>query len=152
MGSERSGYGSRLRFLSSSLIVPTSSLMHHRVTFWFAITILAGLLVLYGVLRVAGQFIAIPHVDVPFHFLGGLAVSLLVGLTLQQRREGSSFLRIVGLTAVVAVLWECGEFILDQGMRPTLSDTAKDLLVGMAGAVVGAVALSLRNRGDEPGS
>ena len=91
-----------------------------------------------------------PYVDPVMHFLGGAAVALFIRYAstiadqLGAPTQGCLDLLAFGLTCVVAVLWELGEFIADQyfgsNVQRGLGNTMRDLSLGMAGAIIYLVA------------
>ena len=104
-----------------------------------------AVLVLHSVLgRVLGHE---PYVDPLAHFSGGAAMAYFVRAACSVRGGALGApsalaldLLAFGLAATAAVLWEFGEFLLDvfYGTRIQLSvaNTMRDMMLGMAGAVV----------------
>jgi hypothetical protein len=102
-----------------------------------------------------------PHGDVPMHLAGGAAMAwFLAGVLRQWPPAGLAAGRMtlavrllsVGLTAIVAVAWEVGEFALDRlagtHLQGGLADTMQDLVLGICGAAVcAALAGGRRNAG-----
>ncbi len=115
-----------------------------------------------------GLYEAWPRVDVPMHFLGGLAIAYVVSRGFQDLSRGARAgavraaaleLVLVGsVTTTVAVLWEFAEFGLDlvagSNVQFGLVNTMRDLAMGMLGAaaVMAARAWRLRSRVGEAGA
>ncbi len=98
--------------------------------------------------------------DIPFHIAGGAAAAW-AGFLLYSlfRREKSTinitprplfYLYLIGITALIGILWEHYEFLHDylaqSIMQPSLTDTMKDLANDLLGALLFCVALSIRAR------
>jgi len=90
--------------------------------------------------------------DIPMHFLGGLAIAYTTFLFLRFFKEEKMIeiksmfvliLIIVSLVVFVAVLWEFYEFLLkyffDINTQPSLEDTLTDLFMGFLGGFFGAI-------------
>lgn len=88
--------------------------------------------------------------DVFMHFLGGLSIG--IGWLVIQRRFGQGisrwyqFVTLLGIVALMGVLWECMEFAMDYyhvyGSIPnqsSLADTMQDLVMDLLGGLVVAV-------------
>jgi hypothetical protein len=99
-----------------------------------------------------GIYNAFLWMDIPMHFLGGLAISYMVVLFLKFFREkdfisikkGFVFiLVVVSVVVLIAVLWEFYEFLLKYffhvNTQPSLEDTLEDLFMGLVGGIVGAI-------------
>jgi hypothetical protein len=106
----------------------------------FALDVVAVALGLYG---------PWPAIDIPMHFLGGIAIAFffsrsfhaLPGDSVRADRRALLELLLVGsLTATAAVSWEFLEYTLDHvlGTRFQIDndDTMKDMAIGIAGGVV----------------
>lgn len=92
-----------------------------------------------------------PGLDIPMHILGGAAMAwFLRAVVLHPRAEArlgrnthlGRGLMLVGLTCIVAVLWECAEWsaneFLGTHINIDLADSLADILFGLAGATVTA--------------
>lgn len=90
-----------------------------------------------------------PDIDVPMHFLGGLAIAFFFSgcfrtLPRQDVPAGRlavlELLLIGSLTATAAVFWEFTEFTMDQllgtNVQVSLTNTMKDLAMGISGAIL----------------
>ena len=90
-----------------------------------------------------------PDIDVPMHFLGGLAIAFffsgcfraLPRQDVPERRLAVLELLLIGsLTATAAVFWEFTEFTMDQflgtNVQVSLANTMQDLALGITGGIV----------------
>ena len=93
--------------------------------------------------------------DMPMHFLGGVftcytAYSIL---TVYQEKTKTpemnkkfATLFLIGIVAIVAIMWEFAEFGADLffhlGLQQTVPDTLSDLFFGLSGATVGSYILT----------
>ena len=124
----------------------TTSLLIY--TLWAPAAVLALHWVVYGL----SIYERIAEVDAVIHLLGGAAVAHALGLAIAFGRQRGALelapiqlesLALVTGTAVIAVGWECFEFILDRliGTRllGDLADTLSDLLFGLLGAAIYSV-------------
>lgn len=97
--------------------------------------------------NVLGLF-AITGFDAIPHFLGWFFLSTAFGLAIAPLldRRWVAFLLVLGMGAVVDILWEAGEFALMKsgasGLQLTYENTIQDLLVSLSGAAVAAVAIT----------
>lgn len=119
-----------------------------------SVHVFIAMVITYIASRILGDvFVTWPYLDIPFHILGGFLAALL-GLTLWKELVERKKIKnvpplavaigIIAFTALIAVLWECHEFLLDewharQGMifnwmQPSNADTMKDLANGLFGA------------------
>jgi hypothetical protein len=103
--------------------------------------------------RVLGLYLRYPHVDVAIHFSGGFAIAFFfwrAGILASHadvigrlNRTGLGVL-VFGLTCAAAVFWEFAEFLSDRYCGTTaqlgLTDTLKDMLVGIVGGSTFVVA------------
>ena len=88
------------------------------------------------------------------HFVNWALLSLAVGQLVLRFRipRFETFVIVVGVGAVAAILWELGEYVAFIRNSPELEtayeDTLGDMMLGLAGATVAALASStvLRNR------
>jgi hypothetical protein len=89
-----------------------------------------------------------PHIDIPFHFLGGLSIaytSAKIFAYLEQEkliaRLNSNILTVllISITATAAVLWEFMEFTGDQlfhtNVQVSLANTMQDQFMGILGGL-----------------
>lgn len=103
-----------------------------------------------------------PSFDTPMHFAGGLAVAFFTSRLFRElpvwseRRYLWAVIELILIgcvTATVAVFWEFYEFANDQlfstSIQVSLSDTMKDLALGLTGAAVFILIRALRIRIDE---
>jgi len=106
--------------------------------------------------RVFNVFTSFPGIDIPIHFLGGVATGFFFHrLCLNASRMGifgpyhavTHGVLVFGLVCAAAVFWEFGEFISDQffGTHAQLSDadTMTDLLLGVSGGVSFVLAFAI---------
>ncbi len=88
----------------------------------------------------------IPHVDIPLHLFGGLAIAYFFAGCLHLAAERGwidpvagliRVLLLVGLSCVAGVFWEYGEMTafkaLGADLQVSIADTLVDILVGTAG-------------------
>jgi len=109
----------------------------------------APLLVLGMVVLAAGVFdmyTRFPWIDIPTHFLGGIAVTYFFWRACANAQSvarrfanvGQSVLSLGG-TATMSILWEFFEFLADHllgaHMLHGLADTSWDIFFGLAGGV-----------------
>ncbi|MGD2083052.1 MAG: hypothetical protein PVF91_08805 [Chromatiales bacterium] len=124
---------------------------------WAPATVLAAHVVL-NALQLYQRF---PDLDIPMHFVGGLAVAHVTARAVDVGREAGVVrlgpvllekLLIIACTALAAVLWELHELVLDTlaGTRELgdLADTLGDLFFGLLG---GTVYAALRRGGNRAG-
>jgi hypothetical protein len=97
-------------------------------------------------------------VDPVMHFLGGVAVAFFVRRSAQiasvyvgSMKPLGLDLLAVGLTCLIALLWEFGEYLSDvwfgTNTHPTVAHTLADLAFGVAGAVTFVAIHALWRRG-----
>ncbi len=103
--------------------------------------------------RVINGYILYPPLDIPMHFLGGVAMAYFLGKSFSALPEDAlaRWLRpiaeavfVVSLTATSSVLWEFAEFTSDSffgthaqlGLDDTLLDMAMGITGGLSYAVV----------------
>ena len=109
---------------------------------------LSLLMILHSVFLLLGAY-SRPHLDSVMHFAGGIALGIFVfGLTGHAIRKGwcpdpgrmIQLVLIVSLVATGAVCWEIYEWLSDAYLgthfQPSLDDTVKDLVLGLAGGIV----------------
>ena len=108
-----------------------------------------GVLILHIFATEFGLYESFWWFDIPMHFIGGLGVAVaiieILNIFVAEKKLviESLILKtlfIIGLTALFAVAWEFLEFFLDfyysAGMQSSLTDTMKDLSMGIIGANV----------------
>ncbi|MFT3890411.1 MAG: hypothetical protein QM730_02155 [Anaerolineales bacterium] len=88
-----------------------------------------------------------PPLDVPTHFLGGVAIAYFYRSAIKNSQRfagdvplGVQVLLALTCTGTTTVLWEFYEFIMDtyfgEHMMLGLADTMKDMFMGLLGALV----------------
>jgi hypothetical protein len=104
--------------------------------------------IIYGLAaKVFGAYLSFPHLDIPTHFMGGVAITyfFIVAIDHGQSLVGEIPRQVravlaLGLTALIAVIWEFLEFASDQlfhtKMNLGVQDTLSDLFFGLLGAVL----------------
>ncbi|OGE81100.1 MAG: hypothetical protein A3H72_01475 [Candidatus Doudnabacteria bacterium RIFCSPLOWO2_02_FULL_48_8] len=111
-----------------------------RIVLWFAAILIVHVVAVY-----LDLYDRIPNIDIPMHFLGGGAVSLIsIYLTKNSKFKTWQYLIFVlGFTIIVGIGWEYFEFAVDQIFedkfgwnRMTLRDTLGDLLYDGLGATI----------------
>jgi hypothetical protein len=98
--------------------------------------------------RILNLYSLFPHIDIPFHFLGGLSIActsakILAYLEQEKfiaRLNGSIFtILLIWTTAAAAVLWEFMEFTGDQlfhtNIQVSLANTMQDQFMGILGGL-----------------
>ncbi len=134
--------------------------MKHWIKITFTQAAWAPLVVflIYGVgAKIFDAYLTFPNLDIPTHFLGGAAMAyfFLAAIEHSQHLLGAipraiQALLALGLTTLVAVLWEFLEYgsdlLLHTEMNLGVRDTLSDLLFGVLGAfvVAGLTYLQLR--------
>lgn len=96
-----------------------------------------------------GFYILIPGLDIPMHFVGGMAIAAtmiqLINFSekLKSVTYKSPFIRAITLIALVcsfAALWEIAEFSADLflgwHLQYSLFDTMKDMVMGLTGGII----------------
>ena len=91
------------------------------------------------------------------HVIGGTLAGWALAETLRRRISDPVLVALLALSAVIAltVVWEFGEYagdlLLGTSLRPSMGDSAEDILLGSAGGLVGitfaSVLASLRRGG-----
>ena len=100
----------------------------------------------YSVAKAFGVYLAYPSLDIPTHFMGGVAIAYFYqsAVANSQKFIGSipaPIKNILALTCTgtTTVLWEFSEFISDTffhtNMILGLEDTLKDMLMGLLGGL-----------------
>ncbi|HEX3095588.1 MAG TPA: hypothetical protein VHQ20_00530 [Patescibacteria group bacterium] len=116
------------------------------------------LLVLHVLITEVGLYERFWWFDIPMHFLGGILVALAVLGVLNHFVQEKmlminslalKILIVVSVTALFAVSWETMEFLSDiyfnTGLQASLSDTMKDMSMGIIGASVVSLVLYLKS-------
>ncbi len=116
-------------------------------------------LVIHIIADIFGWYYKIFWLDVPMHFIGGIAIAtssyyFLKHSEISSKQVGIKLLSlflILALTALAAVAWEIFEFGMDRifntTMQPSVHDTMKDLAFGLlGGSVAGTLLIYLRRQ------
>lgn len=107
---------------------------------------------------VLGAYAVFPAIDIPMHFFGGVAIGILayvawdLGLGVYEKPLMKSIpflvriISIISFVALVGVVWEWHEFLLDYihiqqlltfvPMQPGVADTMMDLFLDILGGCV----------------
>lgn len=117
------------------------------------------LLAIHVVVTKAGLYERFWWFDIPMHFVGGVLVAISITLLLQIFSQEKKivlnskileFLIIISITSLFAVSWEFMEFFFDfyfsSHMQGNMTDTLKDLCMGLLGAYIVAVAVISKKR------
>lgn len=96
-----------------------------------------------------GAYETLPFLDLPMHFVGGLAITFFLWTTYSAYSRSGTLgqpnthaIAVLTLTSTVtcAVLWEFAEYLSDRYLGTTtqmgLEDTLLDLLLGIIGGTV----------------
>jgi hypothetical protein len=119
----------------------------------------ALVLIVHILVTVMDGYTLIWWLDNPIHFLGGIAVAISSYFFLQYFEVNQQFsvswlplklLIIFGIVALCAVSWEFLEFYLDlKGAlvmhQPSVRDTITDMLMGLLGGMLAAIAMNRRS-------
>ena len=118
---------------------------------WLPLVVLAAHLIAAYALRL---YQIVPQLDIPLHLLGGAAIGWLAhrGIANAEpldlwaaHHPITHVVSCMGVVALAAVLWECAEFIADAlfavGAQRGLTDTMKDLALGLIGGALSIVAI-----------
>ena len=103
--------------------------------------------VVYRVAKAFGAYLAYPPLDIPTHFLGGVAIAYFYrsAISNAQKLVGSIPTPIQSLlaltcTGTTTVLWEFLEYISDTFLHTNmilgLEDTLKDMFFGLLGGTI----------------
>ena len=95
----------------------------------------------------AGWFDAFPPLDIPTHFMGGVAITYFYRVAIRSSQKFLGDIPFViqvvfAITAVgtTTVLWEFAEYLSDYFLRTQhvfgLNDTIKDMFFGLLGALI----------------
>lgn len=119
--------------------------MASRAAAWAPISVFALHMVMSEVL---GAYLAYPHLDVPMHVAGGVAITYFLAyvvaaaasLDLLGRPNRSALLWLVFTASCTAtILWEFAEFLSDRYLGTSaqvdLEDTLLDMLLGILGSL-----------------
>jgi hypothetical protein len=117
-----------------------------------------AVLILHIIATITGLYEMLWWLDIPLHFLGGVAIALGSYYLLQDFGNRKLFamqsaplkiLTLLAFTALAAVSWEFLEFSLDRyagtTMQPGVLDTIKDLAFGLSGGGMGALLILTRS-------
>lgn len=121
------------------------------VSFRLVLIVFFLIMIPFALGEMFGWFIVYPWLDIPFHLAGGLWVSLLFfflfGNLFSNEFYSHRFEKVkvlifaVCFAVFIGVLWEFGEFLLDQWfnfyLQQGVADTMKDLLNDIIGGLVG---------------
>ena len=106
-----------------------------------------SLYVIYRVAKAFGAYLAYPPLDVPTHFLGGVAIAYFFrsAIANSQKLVGNipvpiQILFALTCTGTTTILWEFLEFVSDYffhtNMILGLKDTLKDMFFGLLGGLI----------------
>ncbi len=106
-----------------------------------------GVFVVYLVAKAFDAYLLYPALDIPTHFLGGVAIAYLYrsAIANSQKLVGSiplpiQILLTLTCTATTTILWEFFEYSSDYFLRTSmilgLEDTLKDMFLGLLGGAV----------------
>jgi len=118
---------------------------------WAPLLVLCPVVIAEGIFDVFTRF---PWVDIPTHFLGGIAATYFFWRAFANARSAAGHFPKVnhavlafGCTASTTILWEIFEFLADRflgtQMQHGLGDTSSDIFFSLAG---GVAYLVLRHR------
>lgn len=110
---------------------------------WAPLLVLCPVVLAEGIFDVFTRF---PWVDIPAHFLGGIAATYFFWrAAANARSRAGHFPKVshavlaVGCTAGTTILWEISEFLADRLLRAHmqhgLEDTLSDIVFSLAGGV-----------------
>lgn len=95
-----------------------------------------------------GWYNTMPWLDMPMHFLGGVAISastiILFSILAKERKlEAHHLVLVLGVfssVALAATLWElmefAGDLLLKTNMQPSTADTMIDYTMAFLGAII----------------
>ncbi len=124
-----------------------------RTAGWAPVAVLA----VHAAAKLLGLYGALPQVDVPMHFFGGIAIAFFFwrSFRLDSARRAIGAMTPLGqalmtTTAVIStvLIWEFAEWILRSTRSPNhirVSDTMLDMVIGAIGGAL-LLAWSLRQR------
>ena len=103
--------------------------------------------VIYSVVKAFGTYLLYPSLDMPTHFLGGVAIAYFYrsAISNSQRLVGAIPLPVQVLlaltcTGTTTILWEFFEYLSDfffsTSMILGLGDTLKDMFLGLLGGLI----------------
>jgi hypothetical protein len=118
------------------------ALMTVRESAWAPLSVF----VLYSVVKAFGAYLLYPPLDIPTHFLGGVAIAYFYrsAISNSQKLVGSIPLPIQALlaltcTGTTTILWEffeySSDFFFHTSMILGLEDTLKDMFLGLLGGL-----------------
>jgi hypothetical protein len=108
--------------------------------------------------RVLHLYDLFPHVDILFHFLGGLSIAFtathlfcyLESENIIDLNKAIFLVLVISLTATTTVFWEFAEFLSDQllgtQLQPNLANTMQDQFLGILGGCTWIVFYDFRHR------
>ena len=112
----------------------------------------AIVLLLHIVATLAGWYVSFWWFDIPLHFLGGMAITLSAYYLLEYFESINKFqvtfsplylLLLLAFAALAALCWELMEYafdtLADTNLQPGMTDTIKDLTVGLIGGSLTAL-------------
>jgi hypothetical protein len=119
-----------------------------------------GVFVLYLVANAFDAYLLYPPLDIPTHFLGGMAIAYLYWSAIKnsQKLVGRipppiMHLLTLTCTGTTTVLWEFFEyafdFIFHTHMVLGLEDTLKDMFMGLSGGLILVLLISKSQRSNE---
>ncbi len=97
-------------------------------------------------------FTLFPQIDIPMHFLGGVAMAYFLWSCFAALPEGAievtlrplaAAIFIVSLTATTTIFWEFAEFAFDAVFNVQMQGGLEDTLLDMALGVVGSITYAL---------
>ncbi len=97
-------------------------------------------------------YIEFPWVDMPMHFVGGVAAAYGIDVLLSEQRETkrSYLLWLFVFSAAAALLWEVGEYLQDLfrdgNSQVSVKNTLRDLFFGALGSAVFVVAIAFKKK------
>lgn len=123
---------------------------------WLPAVVVAVHFYLARVLKIYGPH---PWLDMPMHFVGGIAIAFFIDRSidvfvtrgsLRPSDGATKDLLVVSLTATAAMFWEFFEFLSDRlgwsRAQTALDDTMLDMALGLGGGIVFVVAARIVGR------
>jgi hypothetical protein len=137
----------------NSIILPRMFMRNRQIAAWISHTLREsawaplGVFLLYLVARSLQLYNRFPPLDIPTHFLGGVAITYFYRVAIRNAQQlvGSIPLPIQVLFAFTCagttmIFWEfyeyTSDFLLDSKMVRGVTDTTVDFFVGLLGALV----------------
>lgn len=124
------------------------------MTYPRAIAAIGGVLVLNQIAVIFDLYYHYKWFDIPMHFLGGFVIGLFAIAILNRTIESIQFknksrfgkfispLFILGFVALIGIVWEWHEFLLDQinsvavVHQPSVGDTMADFVLDLFGGLI----------------